>query len=71
MWLPRLRPLSYLEAGDAGGSGLAGGLVQSAQLVNDLAALLRDVRFEVVSQSGYPEATGATDAARREDRRPL
>jgi predicted CoA-substrate-specific enzyme activase len=50
---------------------LAGGLAQSAQLVEDMSALLPDTRFEVLPESGYLEATGAAVAARSEGRRPV
>ncbi|MGA3020176.1 MAG: BadF/BadG/BcrA/BcrD ATPase family protein, partial [Bryobacteraceae bacterium] len=43
---------------------LAGGLAQSAQLVEEISALLPGSRFEVPPQSGYLEAAGAAVAAR-------
>ena len=44
---------------------LAGGLAQSAQLVEEISALLPGSRFEVPPQSGYLEAAGAAVAARQ------
>ena len=44
---------------------IAGGLAQSAQLIEDLSALLPDARFEVLHESPYLEALGAAVAARK------
>ena len=50
---------------------IAGGLAQSAQLVEDLSALAPDARFEVLPESGYLEALGAAVVARTAGTRPL
>jgi predicted CoA-substrate-specific enzyme activase len=50
---------------------LAGGLAQSAQLVDELSRLLPGTRFEVAPESGYLEAAGAAVAARQDGTRLL
>ncbi|MBZ5624450.1 MAG: acyl-CoA dehydratase activase, partial [Acidobacteriia bacterium] len=50
---------------------LAGGLVDCAQLVDELSALLPGTRFEVLPESGHLEAAGAAVAARNTGPQPL
>ena len=50
---------------------IAGGLAQSAQLIEDLSALSPDVRFDVLLESPYLEALGAAVAARKAGSRSL
>jgi hypothetical protein len=50
---------------------IAGGLAQSAQLVEDQSALLPAARFEVLPESGYLEALGAAVTAGSAGPRPL
>jgi len=50
---------------------IAGGLAQSAQLVEGLSALLPDTRFEVLPESRYLEALGAAVMAQDSGLRPL